>query len=362
MNTVAYKCLNCGAELEFSPSKQAFTCKYCQSDFTEEALKAVYDQVEQEAQATADQSAETLRSEKDTDAFVNGTNLYTCSSCGAQIIADAETSATFCYYCHSPIVLAGRLTGEFCPAWVLPFSVDHETAVSAFKSWVKKKSFLPNSFKSESTLEKISGVYVPFWLTNTDAYSDISGIGKKVRTWTAGDYHYTETKEFTVHRAGYVPFRGVPADGSKKIEDALMDAIEPFPYAKMKPFSMKYLSGFMAQKYDDTYEEVTPRIEARIKKGSEDALERDIHGYTSVVIANRTTQLTNVQHDYVLLPVWFLNYKYHGKDYSFAINGQTQKIAGSLPVSGFKIGILAALLFLIFGFLITLCVGWCLAG
>ena len=45
-------------------------------------------------------------------------------------------------------------------------------------------------------------------------------------------------------------YEGVPGDGSKKIEDALMEAIEPFEYREAKPFNMAYLSGCFADKYD----------------------------------------------------------------------------------------------------------------
>ncbi len=360
MNTVQYKCPSCGAELTFDPSHQNFSCAYCGSSFSEAEMQKIYQEMEQQAAQTADASADTLKSEKDEAAFEEGTRLYTCQNCGAQIIAEAETSATFCYYCHTPVVLAGRLSGEFCPAWVLPFALTKEDALQKFHEWCKKRRFLPSDFVSEKQLEKMTGVYVPFWLTNCDSHTVVSGIGKKVHSWTSGDYRITETREFAVERAGVIPFRGVPADGSKKIDDDLMNAIEPFPYKNMKKFTMKYLSGFMAQKYDDTYEEVTPRVEARIKDSSIAFMQDQIRGYSSVTLTNRDAVMRNIQHDYVLLPVWFMNYHYKGKDYDFAMNGQTGAQAGTPPLSwakalGFSglLGAAAAILILIGGLLFT---------
>ena len=162
MNTVQYKCPNCGAELTFDPEHQNFSCEYCDSTYTEAEMQQLYQNMEQQADQQADASAETLESETDDKAFENETRLYTCQNCGAQIIAEAETSATFCYYCHTPVVLAGRLTGEYKPAYVLPFAVTREAAVEKFHSWCKKRWFLPRSFTSEKQLEKMSGVYVPF--------------------------------------------------------------------------------------------------------------------------------------------------------------------------------------------------------
>lgn len=346
MNTVQYKCPNCGAELTFDPAHQNFSCEYCNSSYSEAEMQKIYQEMEQQAAQTATNDTDTLKSEKDEAAFEEGTRLYTCQNCGAQIIAETETSATFCYYCHTPVVLAGRLSGEFCPAWVLPFALTRENALENFQKWCKKRRFLPSDFTSEKQLEKMSGVYVPFWLTNCDSDAYVGGIAKKVRSWTEGDYRVTETREYQVERAAVIPYRGVPADGSKKIEDALMDAIEPFPYEKMKRFSMKYLSGFMAQKYDDTYAEVTPRVEARIRDSSIAYLREQISGYSSVVLSTKNVQMQNIQHDYVLLPVWFMNYHYKGKDYDFAMNGQTGTQAGTPPLSWPKAllfsGILAA--------------------
>ncbi|MGN1403826.1 MAG: hypothetical protein ACI4XB_05845 [Ruminococcus sp.] len=351
MNTVQYKCPNCGAELTFDPAHQNFSCEYCNSTYTEAEMQALYQQMEQQAKADADPGADTLENERDEKAFEEGTRLYTCQNCGAQIIAEAETSATFCYYCHAPVVLAGRLSGEYCPAYVLPFALTREDALDKFHKWCKKRWFLPKSFTSEKQLEKMSGVYVPFWVTNCQADSYVGGIAKRVRSWREGDYRITETQEYQVERAAVIPYRGVPADGSQKIEDALMDAIEPFPYGKMKPFSMQYLSGFMAQKYDVTYEQVLPRVKQRVEEASVSLLRDDIKGYSSVALTQKRAVLQNVQHDYVLLPVWFMHYQYQGKNFNFAINGQTGTQAGTPPLSVTKAlifsGVLAVVVMLI---------------
>ncbi len=44
---------------------------------------------------------------------------------------------------------------------------------------------------------------------------------------------------------------------------------------------------------------------------------------------------------YVMLPVWFMSYKYQNKIYEFVINGQTGKIAGTPPVNRGKLRLCA---------------------
>lgn len=333
MSAVQYKCPNCGGELTFNPEKQAFSCPYCFDDFTEAEVEELYKQKNQEAMENADASVETLTDENDTSAFEEQTRLYECQSCGAQIIAEETTSATFCYYCHNPVVLAGRLKGEYQPSFVMPFAVSRDEAEKTFKAWCRKRWFLPSDFKSKQQLEKMSGVYVPFWLADCNADTSLDATGEKHRSWREGDYRVTEIKEFDVHREANIPFTKIPADGAKKIDDALMDAIEPFPYKEMRDFSMQYLSGFMAEKYDVGKDDILPRIRSRINEASTCILQETIHGYDAVKNVKTNIQMKNLKQDYALLPVWFMNYHHNGKTYSFAMNGQTKKLSGTPPLS-----------------------------
>jgi DNA-directed RNA polymerase subunit RPC12/RpoP len=351
LNTVQYKCPNCGGELTYKPEKQQFGCDYCNSLFTEEEIAARYEKSNQQAERDADPTAQTLHDENDTSDFEEHTRLYACPSCGAQIIAEETSAATFCYYCHNPVILAGRLSGVMRPSFVIPFSISRPQAEESFRQWCKKRWFLPSGFKSRQQLEKMSGIYVPFWLTSCTADARLQCTGEKVRHWREGKFDVTEYKTFHIERSGSFPFARVPADGSKKIDDALMDAIEPFNYKEMRPFSMQYLSGFLADKYDVAWEDVVSRAQQRIQTGCRQKLRETISGYTTTSHEQMQMQFSNMQKEYALLPVWFMNYRYKGKQYSFALNAQTGKLSGTPPLSipkllGFCIGLLIVLVIL----------------
>lgn len=339
MDVVQMKCPNCGGSVVFDPKTQMHVCEYCQSEFTAE---------EMQQNSGAEDNVFVPSSEEQAE-FNDHTNLYICDSCGAEIIADENTAATFCYYCHSPVTLKGRLSGECRPEMIIPFKHTREQAMLNYKEWCKKKWFLPKDYTSFSTLEKITGIYVPFWLADCKVDARLDANAKIIHTYTSGDYNVTRTKHFKVSRAARIEYDGVPADGSKKIEDALMDAIEPFDYTKFEPFSMSYLSGFFADKYDVSKEEVLPNIRNRISSSAESILMDSIVGYTSVIPEFKNVRLVRTNWHYAMLPVWFLNYKYKGKDYEFAMNGQTGKIEGYLPVSVPKVIALAAGLFVVVG-------------
>ena len=204
----------------------------------------------------------------------------------------------------------------------------------------------------------MTGLYVPFWVADCDMKIDYAGIGKKVRHWTSGNYRYTETKEYRIIRNARVLTKGIPADGESKIDDLLMEAIEPFDYNELKDFSMSYFSGFFADKYDVDRAGVFPHIRERAVSAGKSVIDESITGYTSVRPERQNYNIQRTDWQYIMLPVWFMSYKYEGKIYEFAMNGQTGKLAGTPPLSKPKlaafssgIGFIGAILGLLGGLL-----------
>lgn len=341
--SLAYKCPNCAADLKFSAKDQRFNCEYCLSSFTEEEMKSIAAALEQQ---TANRPQEEVAVDNE---FAEQTSVYICNSCGAQIMADANTAATFCYYCHNPVILQGRVSGDFRPSYVLPFQLDRETALRHFGEFVKKHWFIPKDFFSTAQQEKITGLYVPFWVTDVDVNGEMDALGKKIRTWTSGNYQYTETREYAVARKAKVVLRGLPADGASHIDDDLMEAVEPFDYKAVKPFAMQYLSGFFAEKYDMDMAKMFPRIQQRAVQASDQLLRSSMTNYSTVSVTRADIRVMGTKWEYMLLPVWFMTYKYGDKVYEFALNGQTGKFVGEPPLSKSRLALFCAGLSLVIG-------------
>jgi DNA-directed RNA polymerase subunit RPC12/RpoP len=272
-------------------------------------------------------------SEADKKEFEDATQVYVCNSCGAAVIADENTAASECYYCHNPVTLAGRVSGEFRPDRILPFKVPRDVADAHFRDFIKKKWFVPNSFKSEKQLEKVVGLYTPFWLADCKTNANISAEAKIINSHTSGNVTITHTKVYECDRAGYMTFEKIPADGSKKLDDDFLDSVEPFDYDDMVDFNMSYLSGFFADKYDVPKSEIIDRIRQRAGSAANEVLKDDINGYSSVSVTHSNINLIRTDWQYVLLPLWFMTYSYKDKIYQFAVNGQTGKVAGLPPLS-----------------------------
>ena len=228
--------------------------------------------------------------------------------------------------------MMGQLSGALKPDYVIPFKLDKKAAKDALTKFYSGKRLLPKVFKDENHIDEIKGVYVPFWLFDADADADIRYRATRVRTWSDSNYDYTETSFFSVLRGGSLGFAQVPVDGSSKMADDLMESIEPFSFAEAVDFQTAYLAGYLADKYDVTAEESVDRANARIRKSTEDAFAATVQGYTSVTPEGGSVRLHNGKAKYALYPVWLLNTTWKDKKYTFAMNGQTGKMVGDLPV------------------------------
>lgn len=228
--------------------------------------------------------------------------------------------------------MTGQFSGALKPDYVIPFKLDKKAAKAGLMRHLRGKRLLPKVFKDQNHIDEIKGIYVPFWLFDTDADADIRYRATKVRSWSDKNYNYTETRFFMVARSGNIGFTRVPVDGSTKMEDDLMESIEPFDFKEAVPFQTAYLAGYMADKYDVGAEESIARANERVKRSTEDNFKSTVTGYTSVTTEQSSVRLHDGSAKYALYPVWILNTTWNGKQYRFAMNGQSGKFVGDLPV------------------------------
>ncbi len=358
-----YQCPACTGPLHYSAKSGKLACDYCGSSFDVAEIEALYARKEAEAAAAkqeaeaaaakqaADAKAEAAQAAKDEaaeaaaasggwdtsdlsrdwGAEADGLRVYSCPSCGAELICDQSTAATACPYCGNPAIVPGQFSGALRPDYILPFRLSKDDAVQALRAHYKGKPFLPRSFTSANHIEQIQGVYVPFWLFDGGAEGAASYRASNTNVYETGDYEITETRHYHVVRAGSLAFEKIPVDASSKMPDDHMDSIEPFDYAQLRPFSTAYLPGYLADKYDVTIDDSRDRADTRCRETLAQALRDTVTGYGACVTEREDIALRRGKVHYALLPVWMLSTKWRGQDFLFAMNGQTGKLVGDLP-------------------------------
>ena len=394
-NTTTYQCPNCNGRLSFDGSSGKLTCEFCGSQFTPEEVERLFaeKQAKADAQAAGDRAEQVatqtgagaaagaahaahadhgdhaaqgvtaaqasttsatrveqahaaptgdpiqdyLAQSKWDSSETDSLRAFNCPACGAQLLVDQVTAVTSCPYCGNNAVVPGQLSDVLKPDYVIPFKLDRNAAIAALKQYYNGKRLLPNSFTANNHIEEIQGVYVPFWLYSGTADGDVTYNGRNVRTWSDSENMYTETDHYLLTRQGTMSFRGVPVDGSTKMPDAHMDAIEPFDYSEMVPFSVAYLPGYITDRYDLDVKQCDSRARNRVENTCIEEMGTTVGGFmeTDVQSAYADVNWTNIA--YALLPVWMLHTKWNGEDYLFAMNGQTGKLIGDLPIDSGKV-------------------------
>ncbi|OTN90157.1 hypothetical protein A5819_002656 [Enterococcus sp. 7E2_DIV0204] len=368
-DTFTHKCPNCGGPLLFNPKDQKFHCEYCLSVYTEDEVTA-YETAQRDAHLEADTAqvpepeltfssesqAEGMTPEEkaafkeatgtqdmNEDTLEGAMELFDCPSCGAQIVTEATTAATYCYYCHNPVVLSGRLSGKFLPEKVLPFSIEKEEAVEKFLAWTKKKWFIPKDFFNKEQIDKMTGVYFPYWVVDAKVNGQLNGMGTTIRIWRVGDIEYTETQQFDVERQGKLSFKELIKNAlSKNVQQKMVEAVQPFLLDKAVAFKSQYLAGFQVEKRDIEYDAIQNAIQSELKDYSESLLRDTASGYTTLTKLRTDISLENEENHYMLLPIWVVTYRSNEqskKVYYYAMNGQTGKVSGILPVSYRRLGL-----------------------
>ncbi|MGN1408730.1 MAG: hypothetical protein ACI4XJ_01000 [Eubacteriales bacterium] len=323
-----YKCPACGGALEFNSELQKMKCPYCDSEFDMAALASLDDDLGKKE----DMSWNTDTGSQWQSGEADGVAVYVCKSCGGEIVGDSNTAATSCPFCGNPVVIKGNFSGELRPDCLIPFKLDKKAAINAFKKHLTGKKLLPKVFRNENHIEEVKGIYVPVWLFDADADANIKYSATRSRSWSDSEYDYTETSYYSVWRGGSIGFAGIPADGSTKIPDELMESLEPYFTGDAVDFQTAYLAGYLADKYDVSAEDSVNRTNERVKNSTAQAFAASVEGFTTVTPESTSIRLHNGQVRYALYPVWILNTKWKNKKYTFAMNGQTGKFVGDLPL------------------------------
>ena len=331
MSAITYKCPYCDGGLIFDPESGNYACEYCLSKFTQDELMA----------------------ESQSESVQESALIYRCPSCGAEVITDETTAATYCFYCHNPIVLEGKLSGEYLPNGIIPFKITKDEAVEKFHEWIQKKKFVAKGFYSKKNIEKMSGVYFPYWLYDCVTNSTMNGSARDVRVWRVGDLEYTETKLYSINRVGKISYKNLPKAALQKAQNAMLKGIFPYEFGALEKFHMGYLSGFQAEKRDIDKDTLSKEIHNEIQKYAEKRMRNTVSGHTSFNVETQNHTIAKEEFKYTLLPVWVMTYRQSGNQvYYFAMNGQTGEIVGKLPINRKKLWTLGGIIFAaVFAFL-----------
>ena len=331
-----YKCPSCGSALEYDGGQDTMVCPHCAS---KQSVQTVL--------FFESQNQNTITGEEYKDNSGSGTPEMRCPACDAILMQpkDLHTAALKCPFCQNPVLVESRMSGAASPQYVLPFKLTKKQAKENFRKWAKKGKLTPSSFKTDATLDKSQGLYVPTWLFSYTMKAALNLTGKKERKEKQGDAEVVTTETYDINLTTEGAYERVPANADLTIPRTVMEVLEPYDYNALTEFSLPYLSGYLAEKYQVSAAELEDSVKESLKDDLIEDSKEQIKGYDSVEVNSSEVQFTGSKVEYAMLPVWLLNFQYGQKKFPLYMNGQTGKIHGKLPISKGKLALVFGIVF-----------------
>ncbi len=336
-STDRFPCPACGANIKFNPGAQSMVCPYCDNKID---IEKEMDDIKEHCFTSAlANPPEDWGTEK---------KVIHCDGCGADTILDANIASQFCPFCGSSHIVQDNKNSGIAPETLIPFKVSKKDAEQSFLKWLTKRYFAPKALKHQYISHRLEGVYVPFWTYDSQTYSQY--------TAQAGTYYYvTETHWVTRngkrqqvtrqvrktrwrHTSGNYSafFDDVLINGSKHVNEKIINKIKPFGLQDLVHYKPEFLSGFITEKYSiglkEGWNHARQIIDSNIRSGVTRQINAD-----EVRALSINTQYNDIKFKHLLLPVWISSYTYKDKTYQFMVNGQSGRVEGEAPISPWKV-------------------------
>jgi len=336
---VDFPCANCGAKLTWDPESDALSCEYCGTKTqVPRGEGTIVERALEDAGSAARGLGVALRAAK-------------CANCGASVCFSTSSTAEVCVYCGSANVLAQEANrNALRPESLVPLDLSKAEVEARFKKWLGSLWFRPSELKKSKSHDAV-GIYVPFWTFDCRVHSDWSA--------DAGHYYYVTVPKMVMvngkaqmrmvqeQRIRWVPAWGQRDDAyddalvcASNLKPELMAKLGGFETKALVPYRPEYLAGWHAEEYQFDLEQGWSRAQAMVVDSQQSRCAGDVPGDTHRNLRVKNT-IAGVRWKHVLLPVWSLQYRFHGEVYTVLVNGQNGCVAGKAPISWAKVALFA---------------------
>jgi len=351
-------CAECGGKGEWDPAKRMLVCPYCGSGFARVSPPPLSSSIQEhdldEMLARLGEASSTVQTAE---------RRVQCTHCHAILTRAAAHVGQSCDFCGSPEMLDyDDIAAPVRPESLLPAIVSKETAYHSLKSFLASKWFAPNDLKKRNLVDRIHGVYLPYWTFDSAAECP----------WTAesGTYYYVtvtdhgpngQTRTRRERRVRWSPASGhvstffddILVHASRGLDPSILGKLEPFPTKNLVPYETRFVSGWDVEQYQ------IPLLQAaRTGFGIMEGFLREMCAKQVPGDTYRNLRISpdfsNKTCKHILCPIWIIAYQYRGKPFQGAINAVTGRTYARFPVSAWKVAFVVILCLLAIFLLIQL--------
>ncbi|MBO4928780.1 MAG: hypothetical protein J5379_11120 [Clostridiales bacterium] len=318
---MATLCKNCGNALIYDPTIGKMHCAQCGSTFTAEEVESEEKKYREEERVLSRDEVYGEGSEEAVEEFLE-CYVYTCSSCGGEIVIHGSETSTTCVYCGNPNVVFSRIAKEKMPDYIIPFTLSKEEALDMIRESMPRSIFIPKEVRHFKA-EDVRGIYLPFWIVNAN-HEETCVIKSTVQS---GKHSTT----ILSGRTGTMCIKNFPLDGCAILSNESSSRLEPFNMKLMRPFDEDYLLGFYSNASDISYDEMYEITEKRAREIFEEEVMGSVRGSSPKILAQSHQTAILTDYKYAMFPVWFVTFSYEGKHNTILVNGNTGKVVCGLP-------------------------------
>lgn len=283
-------CPQCGAPANFDIIHQVYGCGYCGGTMkVEAALEEKKDY----------RDAQQKKMKKSAEAFA--LESASCSGCGATIVFGENEALSKCAFCGRSLVRKEYLYDAGLPESVIPFGITKAEAQQRLEEWCDRNRRKKEAKRLRSMIPELKGFYLPYETVRGPVRCRVSC--KR----TAKVYGFD----------GFVNDEFV--NGSKQLDNLLLNAMEPFDLDGLEAFDFAYLAGQRVKITDISSAEAERRMIEEISENYRPQLEK-MWGTKAIEVGAEAKSAVRLP---VLLPVYYIS----SGDICAAVNGQTGKVS-----------------------------------
>ena len=368
------KCEKCGStEISLNVDTGKLRCHWCRNEQDPPKFESELKDITQlQGQIVGSGASDAVFDESDAITLK-------CTSCASEVIVDtSESTQARCHWCRNTLSINNQVPNGAVPDKVLPFAVKKDAARGEIEKFVNKRQFFAHpTFKKEFTTENIMGVYMPYMVIDANVAAKFSGEGEiLLRTWTESrtvgsgknrrtvTTRYYDADRYAISRDFDMTVEGLTIESnSEKLQhqssnrtNNVINAIKPFDLEKSMRWDANFMTGYTAQKRDTNVEDLRGLVEVKIKDVARHQIRDTIKSYDrGVRWKSENLNVIGKQWKAAYFPIWLYSYQQPNKNIHYvAVNGQSLKTMGSVPIDHKKLAIVSLIVAAVVGILLAI--------
>lgn len=268
---------------------------------------------------------------------------YQCRDCGCIFQTHKNLSTEVCIFCNSKNI--NYVDGEKDnKPFVFAFKKEIDEAIKDYKSKIMFHPLVPLVFKKKKTTLNMRKAYIPAYLATVNFKGKIDFLAADKNMVVQDKKKMVETKKYDVSSDVNFDYVNVLINGYSKINERTFYSMADYNCGEVLDFKEDMLKDAYYIQADISSEDGATKVKNKVKNNSLRVVKNNINHQLKKLDQNNT--ITNFDFfKEVLLPVYFINVKYHKKDYLYIMNAESGRSVIHVPCGIIEVIIFSLLLF-----------------